>query len=183
MMAVSPRRAVAPREGGVDRNTITRTAPQSIWKSPPARGAWIATPAWRRMLPCLQSPPARGAWIATLRDSCRLLELGSPPARGAWIATSFPHKVRAQQNVAPREGGVDRNDGPAARAGQLDVAPREGGVDRNPSRESDLTLPGCRPPRGGRGSQRVGAGLEVAALESPPARGAWIATSGESHVC
>ena len=116
MMAVSPRRAVAPREGGVDRNTITRTAPQSIWKSPPARGAWIATPAWRRMLPCLQSPPARGAWIATRtsRDSS-VDSWRSPPARGAWIATIGRTPLPATVGVAPREGGVDRN----SNAGQV----------------------------------------------------------------
>ena len=91
---------VASREGGVDRNAlvVTHHRAASALLSPPARGAWIATPAAPytrarcqpgRRLPrggrgsqpgCVSchaesplplSPPARGAWIATLSGSPR----------------------------------------------------------------------------------------------------------------
>ena len=95
----------------------------------------------------------RGSQLTT--RSSFTVPSGSPPARGAWIATLHPHEEKRGPAVASREGGVDRNTTSAASCG----------------------LPTSRLPRGGRGSQRVRViGSEAMGL-SPPARGAWIATT------
>ena len=57
------------------------------------------------------------------------------------------------------------------------VASREGGVDRNHVDKAGLAEAEGRLPRGGRGSQRIITSVLESVPGSPPARGAWIATS------
>ena len=80
--------------------------------------------------------------------------------------------------VASREGGVDRNSLCGSKglrtAGRL---PRGGrGSQRYQPHEGGVRL--GRLPRGGRGSQRRAYPAQVRGGRSPPARGAWIATTG-----
>ena len=123
-----------------------------------------------------RSPPARGAWIATASMAGPWTREAVASREGGVDRNTTRHRRRHPDAVASREGGVDRNRlqseaphrrGPvASREGGVDrnnatqliekiirVASREGGVDRN-------TLPGgftcqvaSRLPRGGRGSQ------------------------------
>ena len=75
---------------------------------------------------------------------------------------------------------MDRNTPPRSGISTREVASREGGVDRNTSGPDLYRLPACRLPRGGRGSQPVTSIDGITYLESPPARGAWIATAWAS---
>ena len=75
----------------------------------------------------------------------------------AWIETKRHWLPYRGFSVATREGGVDRNPGSIGADGKLhSVATREGGVDRN----------------------REKPGIRVNIVQSPPARVAWIETSG-----
>ena len=74
---------------------------------------------------------------------------------------------------------------PATYGDPVVVASREGGVDRNASITRIAARDQCRLPRGGRGSQLTQGGAMFEVRESPPARGAWIATlpSLEGPLC
>ena len=86
---------VASREGGVDRNTLEGATGRTPPRSPPARGAWIATSAsGANATSALGSPPARGAWIATPARQCP-----RPSHRGR-----LPRGGRGSQPVATLEG-------------------------------------------------------------------------------
>ena len=83
--------------------------------------------------------------------------------------------------VAPREGRVDRNPRrrPATLGGRW-VAPREGRVDRN-LECVDEAADGLVAPREGRVDRNNLKDLEFPNLRmSRPARGAWIATPGQT---
>ena len=59
------RGVVATREGGVDRNRYLDLQTDYSAMSPPARVAWIETGCICKMLAMPVSPPARVAWIET----------------------------------------------------------------------------------------------------------------------
>ena len=196
-----PTSAVASREGGVDRNVIAlrqmgayvsrlprggRGSQQNNVRitvipgsSPPARGAWIATACVPACACSRSSRLPRGGRGSQPVGMIRITGYGkSPPARGAWIATSRAWPTSSSGSVASREGGVDRNIlGNTEGLNGVEVASREGGVDRNnppPQRQEDGP---SRLPRGGRGSQHGSGGAGGEYRGSPPARGAWIATT------
>ena len=73
---------------------------------------------------------------------------------------------------------MDRNFVPVVTTLADAVASREGGVDRNLEAAHGLADPCGRLPRGGRGSQLSDLRVCQRVHLSPPARGAWIATSG-----
>ena len=167
--------------------------------SPPARGAWIATPCGRGRGSRPGSPPARGAWIATPSIRCRTAltvvasreggvdrndqtdhimasGMSSPPARGAWIATRSAPGPCSSPWSPPARGAWIATTSRGRCCADTAVASREGGVDRNPLNVTSGLRPESRLPRGGRGSQPVLRHHPPPAPPSPPARGAWIAT-------
>ena len=167
---------VASREGGVDRNQfLAAWYLASECRLP--RGGRGSQHVGVDLAGVLDlSPPARGAWIATpLGASGWTLPL-SPPARGAWIATRCTRTRQASRRVASREGGVDRN-----QAGMVDELTRvrrlpRGGRGSQPEGASIRIDRLSRLPRGGRGSQPARRPAHRGSPVSPPARGAWIAT-------
>ena len=81
------------------------------------------------------------------------------------------------RSVAPREGGVDRNSDPDndSLTYTAQGAPRAGGVDRNNDYHLEHGLEAVAPREGGV-DRNSNAGQVLCRAESPPARGAWIAT-------
>ena len=121
--------------------------------SHPARGAWIEIP--RRQTArtaCARSHPARGAWIemhaAPFAHGCAV----SHPARGAWIEMPPPAKAK----------------NPAAGRTPQGVRGLKFHWDAEQRRNFRRT------PQGVRGLKYVVAVVAVVAMQSHPARGAWI---------
>ena len=180
---VRPPPRVAPREGGVDRNT---PGPPT---SPPRLGG---------------RPPRGGRGSQLQRGVGRLggADRVAPREGGVDRNGKLLQMSTSCGAVAPREGGVDRNSGSAARRKSTAAEgrpPRGGrgsqlpavnaGIGRRgspPARGAWIATcsgpcgSGCRgrrPPRGGRGSQLGDPGDRGGVRGSPPARGAWIATA------
>ena len=174
-----------PARGAWIANTVQSSGSNAASRSPPARGAWIATMRDARSWSSTGSRlPRGGRGSQHVRFPATYVPFVSPPARGAWIATIRQAGFESPASVASREGGVDRNRDIMYNSAAKPVASREGGVDRNsrtgrraaahrvfPVRDAS------RLPRGGRGSQRRGTRTRSRGCVSPPARGAWIATS------
>ena len=152
---------VAPRAGGVDRN---------INGGPSTSSA--------------RSPPARGAWIATCGGIARWERWGQrrPPRGGRGSQHRAQQRVLGRHGrVAPRAGGVDRNFLLAITLPpRLASPPARGAWIATRDRSSRSIRRTGRPPRGGRGSQPVRRSTERGRRRSPPARGAWIATCQDS---
>ena len=150
---------VASREGGVDRNLRSRS-PRRCVRSPPARGAWIATSLEDEAIGSGRQGRlprgGRGSQQAVLeseinsRSACRLPRGGrgsqlpqagddsivqrvSPPARGAWIATRTRGRAGRFARSPPARGAwiATFTYTPIAGDQCSRVASREGGVDRN----------------------------------------------------
>ena len=175
---------VAPREGGVDRNPCPVRGSRGVPSRPPRGGRGSQHPLPLEVpypMPC--RPPRGGRGSQRDCPDCQDGQGWSPPARGAWIATFVGSYMGRQGIVAPREGGVDRNYGTVPHAAVQQSRPPRGG--RGSQRVASRPASGLRgrPPRGGRGSQRQEPGFREARRLSPPARGAWIATlhSGRAH--
>ncbi len=129
----NPCRCRPPRGGRGSQPHWERCAPR--WgRSPPARGAWIATTWPARRGTAAGRPPRGGRGSQLGGQDVRQRERLSPPARGAWIATRSACRAWHHKRVAPRAGGVDRNQALSRWAAVMS----------------------CRPPRGGRGSQTPG---------------------------
>ena len=191
--------AVAPREGGVDRNTDVPGLLGRFVEVAPREGGVDRNDWPYASTGNGRCRPPRGGRGSQLLGQCLETDAtASPPARGAWIATARRSPKWRPGSVAPREGGVDRNIARLMPSPRAWVAPREGGVDRNIIPSQGTRPAECRPPRGGRGSQRrsrrprgsarrrpprggrgsqpvEGVRFDLARV-SPPARGAWIAT-------
>ena len=75
----------------------------------------------------------------------------SPSSRRAWIEICHALLAAASAEVALLAEGVDRNQRGDELLGFTKVALLAEGVDRNQSSQALHHLPGCRPPRGGRG--------------------------------
>ena len=210
-----------PRGGRGSQLRLPRAPVAPPPRSPPARGAWIATPLTpdeRHQRDCRLPRGGRGSQptstVSTITRVCRL------PRGGRGSQHQYAHMVGLGGRVASRAGGVDRNleawdskhpqarrlprggrgsqlrdgarrlySGVASRAGGVDrnctgprwgragpVASRAGGVDRNTGVLCISVMCSCRLPRGGRGSQPHDGAVTADHRQSPPARGAWIAT-------
>ena len=167
---------VASREGGVDRNPAP--CPCRSAGSVASREGGVDRNVSSLLIRRIGRVASREGGVDRnlFGDPEREPDL-SPPARGAWIATLHVPALAFDAWVASREGGVDRNIGAIRITRPIRVASREGGVDRNRVRFEALEDVGRRLPRGGRGSQRqLDPGVQPEEV-SPPARGAWIATS------
>ena len=191
-----------PPRGGRGSQPQLDEEPLLARASPPARGAWIATPA--------SSPEAREAGVAPREGGVdrnhstvtwSIDDERRPPRGGRGSQQPRQRDHRHRQHVAPREGGVDRNMtermgidpatmSPPARGAWIATAtgctarpasrsrPPRGGRGSQPSAACRTDGGARRPPRGGRGSQQQLRWQQLHDVQSPPARGVWIATSG-----
>ena len=182
--AIGP--GVASREGGVDRNVRWRVMrSRQPQRSPPARGAWIATCSVHRDI--TRRPDAgrlprggRGSQLPMLvrPDGCRRK---SPPARGRGSQHRFNRRSTVWQRTAVSPPARGRG------SQQVTESPEDvlffgrlprGGRGSQPvlvTGPEDVLFFG-RLPRGGRGSQHAQGRHHDRRSWSPPARGAWIAT-------
>ena len=78
-----------------------------------------------------RSPPARGAWIATPVRDLSVDRINVASREGGVDRNGYAERTVKQRIVASREGGVDRNVLLRFEAHSGGVASREGGVDRN----------------------------------------------------
>ena len=142
-------RNVASREGGVDRNLLWDGEIAADLGRLPRGGRGSQLVGDRSNVALPWSPPARGAWIAT--PSPPMMSVSSPVAsREGGVDRNLQSQDEAYgAAVASREGGVDRNRMVQRRQLRVGVASREGGVDRNSNTPlQTLTLQASPPARG-----------------------------------
>ena len=150
-VAARPRR---PPRGGRGSQQSRGRAPRSAAASPSARGAWIATTSGRWARTSSSRRPPRGGRGSQHHVEGRCGLRRSRPPRGGRGSQQF-RRAEPHGNVwvALREGGVDRNHH-RRRERQAEASPSARGAWIATFRALALGCwPGCRPPRGGRGSQ------------------------------
>ena len=156
-------RPVAPREGGVDRNSVV--------------GAIV--------IPCRNVAPREGGVDRNSDPAAFGVNMLVAPREGG-VDRNHPESLQVIPSSAGRPPRGGRGSQLLRRAHEQHaarVAPREGGVDRNRGRSSGTPLPKPSPPaRGAWIATRTPPRTSPATPGSPPARGAWIATGGRhSH--